>query len=392
MNYKQSNPTRLYFGYDSITNLENEIKDVKNILVTYGKESIKKVGLYDEVMSILKNNDKNVFELSGIKPNPDIKNVYDGIKICKDNDVDLILAIGGGSVIDCSKIISIGAQYDGDIWLKIKNKAYDLKAHTRLGVILTNAATSSENNYFAVISNEKEALKLGTAFWPAAYPDFSILDPKNTVSLPLSTTVDSIVDICSHLFETYFHNMDLNNPIIRIVNAELEALLKETINVGKALVKDLTNIGYRETIMFIASQALSTRLRHIVNGDWSCHAIEHALSAVYDIPHGGGLAILTPFWMDHCVEAHVERFKNMAVNVFGVKTDGKTDLEIAKEGIQSLRIFFNEIGAPTRLSDYNINDSALDELVKKSMNGAERIGGMSGLTETDVRDILVASM
>ncbi len=257
---------------------------------------------------------------------------------------------------------------------------------------MTNAATSSENNYFAVISSEKEKLKLGTGFWPAAYPEFSILDPKYTVSLPLKITIDSIADICSHLFETYFHNYDLNNPIIRIVNAEIEVLIRETITAGKALVNDLSNIEHRESIMFIASQALSTRLRHIVNGDWSCHSMEHALSAIYDIPHGGGLAIITPFWMDHCANDHVERFKQMAINIFDVDSNDKSDLQIAKEGIQAFRSFLEEIGAPTRLSDYNIKDDTIDELVDKSFNGADKIGGMSELTKEDVRTILLNSM
>jgi len=392
VNYKQSNPTRLYFGAGSIENLKAEIKEAKNVLLTYGKGSVKKQGLYDEVLDILKKNEKNVFELSGIKPNPDITSVYEGIDICKKQDIDLILAIGGGSVIDCSKIIAIGSKYDGDMWQRIKNKQFDLTEKIKLGTILTNSATSSENNYYAVISNEKETLKLGTAFWPVAHPDFSILDPKYTVSLPLAPTVEGVADISSHLMETYFHGQDTENAIVKIVDAELEALIKGIVTVGPKLVHDLSNLEYRETVMFLASQGLSTRLRHVVNGDWACHAMEHALSAVYDIPHGGGLAVLTPNWMDYIAPKRTPKLKQMAINIFGVSSDGKTDIQIATEGIEAFRKFLSDIGAPKTLGYYGIEKSSVDTLVEKALGGGEQIGLMCPLNADAVKEIITASL
>ena len=393
MIFKTANPTRLYFGENSISNLITELEGAQKILVTYGKGSVKKTGLYDEVIKVLEDNNKEVFELAGIKPNPDIANAYEGIEICKSKNIDLVLAVGGTSVIDCSKIIAIGARYDGDIWEPIKNKDFTLKDRTKLGVILTNAATSSENNYYAVISNEKEKLKLGTAFWPMASPDFSILDPKYTVTVPEKATMESIVDICSHLIETYFNTKDINNPIIKILNTELELMIKEMVNIGPKLINDLTNIEYRETMMFIASQALSTRVRHVLGGDWACHQMEHGLSGVYDrVSHGGGLAILTPNWMDYSVDKHTTKFKQMAVNIFDISTEGKSDLDIAEEGIMAFRNFLNNIGAPSTLSDYDIDDSDIDEIILKSLNGNKSIGGMCSLDAGAIREIFNKSM
>lgn len=385
-NFTFKNPVRLYFGRGEIHKLKRELPRYgKNILLVYGGGSIKKNGIYDEVMSILKELGLNVFELSGVEPNPRVETARKGIEICKKESIDFVLAVGGGSVIDCSKLIAAGAKTEEDAWNIVTYKT-NVKDALPLGTVLTIAATGSEMNANSVISNDETKEKYGWASGKV-YPKFSILDPAYTVTVPKDQTIYGIVDMMSHVFEQYFH--DASNTLI--MDELCEGVLRTIIETAPKLVDDLLNVELRETILLSGTIALNGFLSMGSEGDWATHEIEHALSAVYDIPHGGGLAILFPNWMKYNVSVHPERFARLATKVFDVEVENKTVEEVAYEGINRLREFWSSLGAPSRLEDYNIDDSQLDVLVEKAMaNGP--IGVFRVLEADDVREILRMSL
>ncbi|CAM3689455.1 MULTISPECIES: iron-containing alcohol dehydrogenase [Paenibacillus] len=356
------NPTRLIFGKGKLSALKEEVsKYGKNVLLVYGGGSIKRSGLYDQVLSLLKEAGASVTELAGVEPNPRLSTVHKGVSLCREHSIDLILAVGGGSVIDCSKAIAVGAKYDGDMWDFVERKAAPQGA-LPLGTVLTMAATGSEMNGGSVITNEATKEKMGWGS-PWAYPAFSILDPVHTFTLPRDQTVYGIVDIMSHVLEHYFHQ-DTNTPV---QDGFCETILRTMIDTAPKLVEDLENYELRETVMYCGTMALNGMINMGMAGDWATHNIEHAVSAVYDIPHGGGLAILFPNWMKYNLPAQPARFKSLAVNVFGVDSAGKTDEEAGLEGIEALRRFWSSIGAPSTLGDYNIDDSEIEAMADKAM-------------------------
>ncbi|GIQ68817.1 iron-containing alcohol dehydrogenase [Xylanibacillus composti] len=380
------NPTRLHFGKGTLEKLNQELPQYgQNVLLVYGGGSIKRNGLYDQVIDRLNQIGVNVHELSGVEPNPRLTTVNKGIDICRQESIDFILAVGGGSVIDCVKAISIGVYYDGDVWDIITHKAAGTKA-LPFGTVLTLAATGSEMNVNSVITNWETKEKYGWGS-PLVYPQFSILDPVNTFTVPKDQTIYGIVDIMSHIFEQYFNHTG-NTPV---QDGFCESLLRTVIAAAPALVEDLENYELRETILYSGTMALNGMLSMGMAGDWATHNIEHAVSAVYDIPHGGGLAILFPHWMEHVLDSGVGRFKQFAVNVFGVDPAGKSDREVALEGIQALRAFWNSIGAPSRLADYDIGDDQLDVMTEKAMvNGP--FGHFKRLKHEDVLAIYRKSL
>ncbi|MFY3791830.1 iron-containing alcohol dehydrogenase [Ureibacillus sp. MALMAid1270] len=380
------NPVRLHFGKGQVSQLENELPQYGDkVLVVYGGGSIKRNGIYEEVMAILEKLKMKVFELSGVEPNPRVSTARKGIDICKQENIDFVLAVGGGSVIDCSKLIVAGAKIEEDPWDIVTHKV-EVKDALPLGTILTIAATGSEMNAGSVITNEDTLEKYGWGS-PYVFPKFSILDPTYTFSLPRNQTVYGIVDMMAHVFEQYFHNAT-NTPI---TDEMCEGVLRTVIATGPKLVNDLENYELRETILLAGTVALNTSLSMGSTGDWATHDIEHAVSAVYDIPHGGGLAILFPNWMRHNVHVNPERFAQLATRVFGVNPEGKTTEEIAHEGINRLSEFWISIGAPSRLADYEIDDSQLDLLVEKAMaNGP--LGVFKQLQAGDVRKIFEMSL
>ena len=380
------NPVRLYFGKGQIAQLENELpKYGDKVLVVYGGGSIKRNGVYDDVMSILNKLNMKVFELAGVEPNPRVSTARKGIEICKKEEIDFVLAVGGGSVIDCSKLIVAGAKIDEDPWNIVMKKA-TVKDALPLGTVLTIAATGSEMNSGSVITNEETLEKYGWGS-PYVFPKFSILDPIYTFSLPRNQTVYGIVDMMSHVFEQYFHNAT-NTPI---TDEMCEGVLRTVIATAPKLVNDLENYELRETILLGGTIGLNNFLSMGSTGDWATHGIEHAVSAVYDIPHGGGLAILFPNWMRHNVNVNPERFAQLAIRVFGVQAEGKTTEEIAHEGINRLSEFWISIGAPSRLADYEIDNSQLDTLVEKALaNGP--LGKFKELQAEDIRKILEMSL
>ncbi|MEK4512346.1 iron-containing alcohol dehydrogenase [Paenibacillus sp. FSL K6-2524] len=385
-NFEYFNPTKLIFGKGKLEALKKEVPHYgSKVLLVYGGGSIKRSGLYDKVISILQELGTEVTELSGVEPNPRLSTVHKGVELCKSKGLELVLAVGGGSVLDCSKAIAVGAKYDGDMWDFAERKAIPQNA-LPLGTVLTMAATGSEMNGNSVISNEATEEKLG---WGSilAYPAFSILDPEHTFSLPKDQTVYGMVDIMSHVFEHYFHKE--SNTLVQ--DEFCEAILRTVIETAPKLIADLENYEYRETILLSGTFALNGMLNMGLSGDWATHNIEHAVSAVYDIPHGGGLAILFPNWMRHNLHHDVARFKRLAINVFGVETNGKTDQEIAEEGIAALRAFWDSIGAPSRLADYEIDDSKLEAMADKAVRFGP-FGNFAKLNKQDVLEIYRSSL
>ena len=380
------NPVKLIFGKGQLQNIPQELANYgKKVLVVYGGGSIKRNGLYDEVMTLLHVNGMEVYELSGVEPNPRVSTARKGAEICKEEGIDFILAVGGGSVIDCVKLIASAAKYDGDAWDLVTKKVF-AKDALPFGTVLTIAATGSEMNAGSVITNEETEEKYG---WggPLNFSKFSILDPTYTLSVPKDQTIYGIVDMMSHIFEQYFNNAK-NTPV---QDEMCEGVLRAIMENGPKLVEDLNNYELRETILFAGTIALNGFLQMGYQGDWATHDIEHAVSAVYDIPHAGGLAILFPHWMRYNVKVNPTRFAKLAVNVFGVLPEGKTEEEVALEGIERLSSFWTSIGAPKTLADYDINDLKLELMAEKATaNG--KLGKFSSLDKEDVLSILKASL
>ncbi|MBY6035028.1 iron-containing alcohol dehydrogenase [Fictibacillus nanhaiensis] len=384
--YTYYNPTRLVFGKDQITALKDELGALgKKVLLVYGGGSIKRNGLYDKVMNELKGLGAEVSELSGVEPNPRLSTVKRGIDICKEEGIECLLAVGGGSVIDCTKAIAAGAKYDGDVWDLITLKAQPEEA-LPFGAILTLAATGSEMNAGSVITNWETQEKYGWGS-PLNFPKFSILDPTYTFSVPKDQTIYGIVDMMSHVLEQYFHNAQ-NTPL---QDRFAESILLTVMDAAPKLLEDLENYELRETILYSGTMALNGTLQMGVRGDWGSHNIEHAVSAVYDIPHAGGLAILFPNWMRHNIDTNVERFKQLATRVFDVETEGKSDKQIGLEGIDRLSAFWTSLGAPNTLAHYKIDNSKLDVIAEKAMARGE-FGNFSKQNKEDVLTILEMSL
>lgn len=380
------NPTTLHFGEGQLEKLTTEVpKYGKHVLLVYGGGSIKSNGLYDKVIGLLKGLDASIVELSGVEPNPRLTTVHRGVELCRTNNIDLILAVGGGSVIDCAKAIAVGAKYEGDFWDIVTRKAVGTGA-LPLATVLTIAATGSEMNSGSVITNWETQEKLGWGS-PHAFPKFSILDPAFTTSLPENQTVYGMVDIMSHVFEQYFHH-GTSSPI---QDGFCETILRTVIETAPLLLQDLNSLEHRGTILYSGTMALNGILSMGVRGDWATHNLEHAVSAVHDIPHGGGLAILFPNWMTHTLDANVGRFKQFAQRVFGIDAAGKSDKQVAEEGIAALRAFFVSIGAPSRLADYNIDDSTIELMADKAMIYGD-FGNFQKLTRADVVKIYQMSL
>ncbi|EDW22631.1 iron-containing alcohol dehydrogenase [Bacillus pumilus] len=388
-NFIYYNPTKLMFGKGQLDGLKSELARYgKRVLLVYGGGSIKKNGLYDNVISALNEAEADVFELSGVEPNPRLTTVKKGIDICQNEKIDFLLAVGGGSVIDCTKAIAAGAEYDGDVWDIISKKTTAQKA-LPFGTVLTLAATGSEMNPDSVITNWETNEKY---VWGSSvtHPAFSILDPEHTYSVPENQTVYGMVDMMSHVFEQYFHNVK-NTPL---QDRMCFAVLQTVIETAPKLLEDLQNYEHRETILYAGTIALNGTLQMGYFGDWASHTIEHAVSAVYDIPHAGGLAILFPNWMRHTLDHNVDRFKNLMLNMFDIETEGKSDRDIALEGIDKLSAFWTSLGAPRRLADYDIGEDQLDKIADIAAKEMEYggFGNFMKLGRDDILSILKASL
>ena len=357
-NFIFQNPTKILFGEGMLNELPNELKAYgQNILLVYGTGSIKKTGLYDRVTALLHKANKNIYELSGVMPNPRTTKVYEGIDIVRKNSCDFILAVGGGSVLDCSKAIAAGAFHEGDFWQDLYLEGHEVEKALPLGTILTMPATGSEMNCGAVISDSEGNDKRGYGC-QALYPRFSILEPRLTMTMPREQVVFGAVDMLSHVFEQYFSPPDDGN----LSDDFAEALMRNIrLNLDRSL-EDLNDYEARSNLMWCATMALNNLLRLGKDEDWQSHQIEHALSAWYDIPHGAGLAIVHPNLLYHMRKEAEGKLARFAVRVWDIDSEGKTDEELALLGIQAIRDYFNKIGAPETLTDVGIPADAIEKL------------------------------
>ena len=358
-NFNYCVPTDIRFGRDQIECLPEELKKYgKRVLLVYGGGSIKRTGLYEKIQTLLK--DFEIYELSGIEPNPKLSSVRKGVALCKEHKIDVVLAVGGGSCIDASKHIACGAFYEGDPWDLVMDRS-KVTGALPIAVVLTICATGSEMNSGAVISNEEtnEKLEINT---PLLYPALSICDPTYLYTLPAKQTAAGTVDIMSHVFEQYFQPNDGAYLTDRLA----EAVLKTCIHYGPIALKEPENYEARSNLMWSSTVGLNHLLTVGKGGAWSVHPMEHELSAFYDITHGVGLAILTPAWMRYVLsETTVARFAMYARNVWDIE---ETDpYRAAQLAIDKTEAFFISLGMPSTLREVGIDHSRFAEMAKEAV-------------------------
>ncbi|MBL7157856.1 MAG: iron-containing alcohol dehydrogenase [Candidatus Omnitrophica bacterium] len=379
-------PTRVHFGKGEVRALEEELEGrTKKVLIVTGQGSVKKYGIFDNVVETLKKAGISYVELSGIKPNPRLKSVYKGIEICRKESVDFILAVGGGSVIDTSKAIAAGTRYEGDVWdFFVKN--IPCAAALPLGSVLTLAATGSEMNSYAVITKEDEERKLAFGS-PFVKPVFSILDPEYTYTVNKYHTAAGVADIMAHVFEEYF-----SQPSSAYVQDRMaEALLRVCIRYGPRACEKPRDYEARANIMWASSLALNGLLGEGKSGDWACHSIEHEISAIYDISHGVGLAIIVPNWMKHVLSSEtLEKFVEYGINTWGIEKK-KKDIDIANASIEKTREFFNSLGLPSKLSKVNVAADRFKDMARAAIKTHPQVGSFKKLSEKDIIQILTES-
>lgn len=386
-NFVFHNPVKILFGAGQVENIGREaaLAGRKALMIT-GRGSAEKSGLLGKVRTRLDEAQLSFAELSGVKPNPDINLVRRGVEACRVSDTDLVLAVGGGSVIDTAKAIAAGALYGGDPWDFLEKKARPDKA-LPVGCVLTLAATGSEANGNSVISNpatsEKRAMYHGSL-----YPVFSILDPELTFTVPAGQTAYGAVDIMSHVFEQYFHDVEGCG----LQDGMAEAIMKTVIEYAPRAIRNPGDYTARANLMWASSLALNDLIGAGAAGDWTCHMLEHELSAKYDIAHGAGLAVVFPSWMRLVAPRRPGRFARYAANVWGVDPTGKSEAQVAMEGVEATRRFFKDtLGVGVTLADYGIGGALIEEMADTvTRQRGER--GLGGLTQDDLVEIYKAAL
>lgn len=382
--FTYQNPTRIHFGKKAINKLAGELREYgKNILLVYGKASIKKIGLYDQVMNILQAEGKTVVELAGINANPRYTQLLEGVRLVREHNIDLILAVGGGSVIDCAKGIACAAYAEGDVWQRYYvNQEPVTNRVIPVGSILTMAGTGSEMNSGSVITNEAENLKIGRVY-PLALvtPRFSILNPEYTYSVPKYQMISGIFDIFSHLMEQYFSGDDDCTSDYLI-----EGLMLSLISASRKAIVNQEDYEARSNIMWCATMGLNKILGLSKTQDWEVHMIEHQLGAYTDCAHGIGLAIISPAYYRYIFRDGLHRFVRYAKVVWGVEDKGQGDEAIALEGINRLEAFIAELGIPATLREVG----ATEEMLPLIANSTALGGGYKQLNAEDILAILKA--
>lgn len=381
-NFSFQNGTKIVFGKATENNVgEHVALFSKKILLHYGGGSIKTSGLYDRIIASLKEHNIEFLELSGVKPNPRVSLVREGITLCKEHNIDFILAVGGGSVIDSAKAISAGVNHNGDVWDLFTGKA-SVKNCMPLGVILTIPAAGSETSSGTVITNEDGLYKRSTGH-PTMRPKFAIMNPELTYSLPSYQTACGISDMMAHIMERYFtneQNVDLTDRLC-------EATLKTIIENSHKVINNPTNYAARAEIMWSGTIAHNGLLGTGRSEDWASHLIEHELSGIYDIAHGAGLSIVFPAWMKYVYKHDLNRFAQFANRVWNIDINLNNLEETALKGIYKMEAFFKSLGLPTTLKEANIPSDRLREMAKKATENGS-IGGFVNLNEEDVFNIL----
>ena len=376
-------PTKVYFGENQLGNLGKELSQFgKRVLLTYGGGSIKRIGLYDKVINELSNAGLDVFELSGIEPNPRIESVREGVRICKEQGVDVVLAVGGGSTIDAAKFMAAGAYVDHDPWEFFGANAKPIERALPLVTILTLSATGSEMDSGGVISNLATGDKLGRLA-PALQPRVSFLDPTLTYSVSRYQTACGAADMMSHIIEVYFNTQE----DLFMLDCFMEGMLKTIVKYAPIALREPENYEARANLMWTSSWAINGFINGGKRKAWSCHPMEHELSAIYDITHGLGLAILTPRWMEYCLdETTVDKYVQYGVNVFGI--DASQDkMAIAKESIRlTAEFLFDTLGLQRTFKEVGIKREDFPLMAKKACRYGD-IKGFKTLTPADVERI-----
>ena len=381
LDFTYENPTKIYFGRTAMEGLKTELaKYGKTVMLAYGKGAIKKIGVYDQVMDICKSLGKTVVELSGVMPNPTYKTVMEGCRLVKENNVDLILAVGGGSVIDCAKAISVSAYCEGDAWQRyytnfepVDNKLVPVAS------ILTMAGTGSEMNAGSVITNEDLKIKMGRVFNADVNPRFSILNPEYTFSVSKYQMLSGIFDMMSHLMEAYFAGDD-NGTSSYII----EGLLRSIIDSTRVAVENQQDYEARSNLMLCSSLAMNPLAGLGKAQDWEVHMIEHQLGAYTDCAHGMGLAAISIPYYRYVSQFGLDKFVRFAREVWHISDEGRTKEQMAKAGIDALEQFVKESGMVTRLRDLN----ATEDMLPLIANSTVLMGGYKQMTPEEILQIL----
>lgn len=385
-NFYYSNPTKLYFGEDALQNLEAELQKYGDtVQLIYGGGSIKKSGLYDQIIEILITCGKTIVEDGGVMPNPTIEKVYDGCQKAKENDVDLLLAVGGGSVCDYAKAVSVSTWCEEDPWDKYYLRMEDVDNRIiPVGCVLTMVGTGSEMNGGSVITNHEQKLKIGHVFGDNVFPKFAILNPKLTYTLPKWQMVSGIYDIMNHITEQYFSGDDENTT-----DYIAEGLMRSLIHSSRIAVKDPENYEARSNIMWTATWALNTLLDMGKTTDWMVHMIGQSIGAYTDATHGMTLSAVSIAYYRAICPYGLQKFKRFAMNVWDVNPAGKTDEEIADEGLKAMESWMRELGLVMNIRELGVTEDMLPGIVKGTFI---LDGGYKVLTEDEIMEILKESM
>lgn len=385
-NFSYCNPTKLYFGKDSLNNLENELsKYGNNVMLIYGGGSIKKNGIYDSVMAILNKCNKNVCFDGGVMPNPTVAKLLEGVEIAKKNKVDFILAVGGGSVVDYAKAVSVSIHYDGNPWEKYYLRMEDVDNEVvPVGVVLTMVGTGSEMNGGAVITDPETGLKIGHVFGENVFPKFSILNPLYTYSVPKYQMIAGIYDIMNHITEQYFSGDDDSTS-----DYLMEGLMRELINDSKIAVKNPEDYEARSNIMWTATWALNTLVGKGKSQDWMVHMIGQSIGGVTNATHGMTLSAISIPYYSYILPYGLRQFVKFAKNVWNVDPSNKTDEMIAKEGLERMKEWMEEIGLVMHISELGVKEDMFDKIIEGTFISDS---GYKTLTPSEIKDILKASM
>ena len=384
--FSYHNPTKLYFGEESLGFLKDEMKKYgENILLVYGGGSIKKSGLYDEISAILKECGKNVAEVSGVMPNPTVDKLREGVKIARENNSDFILAVGGGSVCDYSKAVSVSVHCDDDPWEKyyIRFEEPDCEI-VPVGCVLTMAGTGSEMNGGAVITNHEQHLKIGHVFGDDVMPRFSILNPRYTMTLPKYQMVAGIYDIMNHICEQYFSGEDDNTS-----DYISEGLMRGLIHASRIAVKDTQDYEARSNIMWTATWALNTLVSRGKSTDWMVHMLGQSVGAYTDATHGMTLAAVSLPYYRYIMPYGLKKFARFATEVWGISPDGKTDEQLAEVGLAAMENWMKELGLVMKISELGVTDDMIEGIADGTII---LDGGYKLLDRDEVVKVLKASM
>lgn len=386
-NFSYCNPTKLYFGEDSLNYLNTELPRYgKNVVLIYGGGSIKKNGIYDDVMSILKENEKNVAEIQGVMPNPTVDKLYEGVKIARDHKADLLLAVGGGSVCDYAKAVSVSVNCEEDPWEKYYLRFEEPECETLpVGCVLTMVGTGSEMNAGAVITNHGTKQKIGHVFADEKImPRFSILNPRYTLTLPHYQMVAGIYDIFNHICEQYFSGKDDNTS-----DYISEGLMRSVLHASRIANKDPQDYEARSNLMWTATWALNTLISRGKTTDWMVHMLGQSVGAYTDATHGMTLAAVSLPYYRYILPYGVEKFKQFAVNVWDVDPAGKSKEEVAREGLKAMENWMKELGLVMNLKDLGVTEEMIEGIAKGTLIME---GGYKVLKLEEIVEILKESL